>query len=139
VFMLTLIDGEQQRSMAMVRQLGRYLSTVRAASGEASAPRTCAKASSSSLLASRPTNCSDQQQKTRIWWLPKVRRVLDLRPKIRTISCEHSEEIGKGINMVLNDRLNAQAARAVVGWAAPNSPRSQFPIKKFFFFFKSVL
>jgi hypothetical protein len=33
----------------------------------------------------------------------------------------------------------AQAVRAVVGWAAPNSARSQFPIKKFFFFFKSVL
>jgi hypothetical protein len=53
--------------------------------GEASAPRTCTKASSSSLLASRPTNCSDRRQKTRIWWLPMVRRVLDLRLKICTI------------------------------------------------------
>jgi hypothetical protein len=33
----------------------------------------------------------------------------------------------------------AQAARAVVDWAASNSVRSQFPIKKFFFFFKPVL
>jgi hypothetical protein len=36
------------------------LSTVRAASGEASAPRTCAKASLGSVLTSRPTNCSDR-------------------------------------------------------------------------------
>jgi hypothetical protein len=49
------------------------------------APRTCAKASSSSLLASRPTNCFEQWQKTRIWWLPRVLWVLDLRPKIHTI------------------------------------------------------
>jgi hypothetical protein len=33
----------------------------------------------------------------------------------------------------------AQAARAVAGWATPNSARSRFPIKKFFFFFKFVL
>jgi hypothetical protein len=85
VFMLTLIGGEQQRSLATVRRLGRCLSTVRTASGEASAPRTCAKASSTSLLASRPSNCSDRWWKTRIWWLPKVRWVLGLRPKIRTI------------------------------------------------------
>jgi hypothetical protein len=52
VFMLTLIGEEQQRSPATVRRLGRCLSMVRAATGEASAPRTCAKASSSSLLAS---------------------------------------------------------------------------------------
>jgi hypothetical protein len=49
-----------------VRWLSRCLSTVRAASSEASAPRTCAKASLSSLLASRPTNCSDRRRKTRI-------------------------------------------------------------------------
>jgi hypothetical protein len=55
------------------------------ASSEASAPRTCAKASSSSLLASWPTNCSERWWKTWIWWLPRVQRVLDLRPKIRTI------------------------------------------------------
>jgi hypothetical protein len=36
---------------------------VRVASGEASAPRTCAKASLSSLLASRPTNYSNGQRK----------------------------------------------------------------------------
>jgi hypothetical protein len=59
--------------------------TVRVASGEASGPRTCAKASLSSLLASRPTNCSDRRWKSQIWWLPRVWRVLDLRPKIRTI------------------------------------------------------
>jgi hypothetical protein len=35
---------------------------VRAASGEASAPRTCAKASSSSPLASQQINCSER------WW-----------------------------------------------------------------------
>jgi hypothetical protein len=67
-----------RRRAATVSRLGRCLATVRAASGEASAPRTCAKASSSFLLASRPTNCSD-------WWLPRVRRVLDLRPKIRSM------------------------------------------------------
>jgi hypothetical protein len=82
--MLTLIGGEWQQSPTMVRRLGRCLVTVRAASGEASAPRTCAKASSSSLLASRLTNCSKWQRKTQIWWLTRVRRVLDLRPKICT-------------------------------------------------------
>jgi hypothetical protein len=85
MFMLTLIGGERQWSPAMVRQLTRCLSTVRAASGEDSAPRTCAKASSSSLLASRPTNCSDRRRKTRIWWLSRVWWVLDLRLKIHTI------------------------------------------------------
>jgi hypothetical protein len=85
VFMLTLIDRERQRSPATVRRLDRCLSTVRAASGEASAPGTRAKASLSSLLASRLTNCSDRRRRTQIWWLPRVRRVLDLRPKIRTI------------------------------------------------------
>jgi hypothetical protein len=84
VFMLTLINREQQQSLAMVRRLCRCLSMVRAASGEASAARTCAKASFSSLLASRPTNCSDRRQKTRIWWLPRVRQVLVLRTKIHT-------------------------------------------------------
>jgi hypothetical protein len=71
----------------------------------------------------------------------------------RTLSREDSEEIGKGINAVLNDRLNRFDngfgsgldllrdarpwicwATAPAGWAAPNSARSQFPIKKFFFF-----
>jgi hypothetical protein len=52
MIMLTLIGGERQRSMATVRQLSRCLATVRAASGEASALRKCAKASLSSLLAS---------------------------------------------------------------------------------------
>jgi hypothetical protein len=85
VFMLTLIDEERQQSPATVRRLSRCLSTVRVASGEASVPRTCAKASSSSLLASRSTNCSDRCWKTRIWWLPGVRQVLVLWPKIRTI------------------------------------------------------
>jgi hypothetical protein len=85
VFMLTLIGGGWQRSLAMVRRLGRCLSMVREASGEASAPRTCTKASLSSLLASQPTNCSDRRRKTQIWWLPRVRRVIDLWPKIRTI------------------------------------------------------
>jgi hypothetical protein len=82
---LTLIDGGWQWSAATVRQLGWCLVTVRVASGEASAPSTCAKASSSSLLASRPVNCPERRQKTRIWWLPRVRRVLELWPKIRTI------------------------------------------------------
>jgi hypothetical protein len=85
VFILTLIGGERQRSPTTVRRLGRCLSMVRAAPGEASALRTCAKASLSSLLASRPTNCSNWWRKTQIWWLPRVRRVLDLRPKICTI------------------------------------------------------
>jgi hypothetical protein len=85
VFMLTLIDGERQRSPATVWQLGRCLAMVWAASGEASTPRMCTKASSSSLLASWPTNCSERWRKTQIWWLPRVWRVLDLRPEIRTI------------------------------------------------------
>jgi hypothetical protein len=85
VSMLALISGERQRSQATVRWLGQCLSTVRAASDDASAPRTCAKASSSSLLASRSTNCSDWRWKTRIWCLPRVRQVLDLRPTNRTI------------------------------------------------------
>jgi hypothetical protein len=85
MFMLTLIDGERQWSLPMVTRLGRCLLTLRAAFGEASAPRTCAKASLSSLLASRPTNCSNRWRETRIWWLPRVQQVLDLRPKIRTI------------------------------------------------------
>jgi hypothetical protein len=29
--------------------------------------------------------------------------------------------------------------RGEAGWATPNSARSRFPIKKLFFFFKSVL
>jgi hypothetical protein len=85
VFMLTLIDREWQRSPTTVRRLGRCLSTVRVASSEALAPRMCAKASLSSLLASRPTNCFDWCRKSWIWWLPRVRRVLDLWPKICTI------------------------------------------------------
>jgi hypothetical protein len=85
VIMLTIIGGERQRGPAMVRQLGGCLATVRAAFGKASALRTCAKACSTSLIAPRPTNCSKQWQKTRIWWLPRVWRVLDLRPKIHTI------------------------------------------------------
>jgi hypothetical protein len=44
----------------------RCLSMVRAASSEASAPRMCAKASLSSLLTSRSTNCSDWRRKTQI-------------------------------------------------------------------------
>jgi hypothetical protein len=79
-----LIQRRAATKPGTVRRLSRCLSTVRAASGEASAPRTCAKASLSSLLASRPTNCSNQRWKTRIWWLHMVRRVLVLRSKIRT-------------------------------------------------------
>jgi hypothetical protein len=82
---LTLISGGWQRSPAMVRRLDRCLVTVRAASGEDSAPRTCDVASSNSLLASQPINVSERQRKTQIWWLPRVRRVLDLWPKIHTI------------------------------------------------------
>jgi hypothetical protein len=82
---LTFIDGGRQQSPAMVRRLGQCLVTVRVASGEASAPSTCAEASSSSLLASRPTNCSERWWKNWICWLPRVRRVLDLRLKICTI------------------------------------------------------
>jgi hypothetical protein len=74
-----------RRRAATVRWLSRRLVTVRVASGEALAPRTCVEASSSSLLASRLINCSKRWGKTRIWWLPRVRRVLDLRPKIHTI------------------------------------------------------
>jgi hypothetical protein len=78
VFMLTLIGGERQWSTETVRLLGQCLLTMRASSVEASAPRMCTKASSSSLLASRPTNCSDRRRKIRIWWLPRVQRVLVL-------------------------------------------------------------
>jgi hypothetical protein len=41
MFILTLIGGERQQSLATVRRLGRCLPTVRAASGESSAQRTC--------------------------------------------------------------------------------------------------
>jgi hypothetical protein len=75
VFMLALIGWERQWC----------LSTVRMASGEASAPRTCAKASLSSLLTSLSTNCSNRRWKIWIWWLPRVRQVLDMRSKICTI------------------------------------------------------
>jgi hypothetical protein len=68
-----------------VRRLGWCLVTVRAAVGEASAPRMCVEASSSSLLASRLINCSERGRKTQIWWLHRVQRVLDLQPKIHTI------------------------------------------------------
>jgi hypothetical protein len=74
-----------RRRATTVRWLGRWLATVRAASGEASTLRTCAEAFSNSLLASRPINCSERWWKTRIWWLPRVRWVVNLRPKIRTI------------------------------------------------------
>jgi hypothetical protein len=83
--MLTLIDGERKRSPTTVRRLGRCLSTVTAASGEASAPRTCAKVSLSSHQASRPINCFDRWRKTRIWWLPRAQWVVELQPKIWTI------------------------------------------------------
>jgi hypothetical protein len=82
---LTLIGGGWQRSPATVRRLDRCLVTVRVASGEASAPRMCSEASSSSFLASRLINCSKQRRKTRIWWLSRFWQVLDLRPKIHTI------------------------------------------------------
>jgi hypothetical protein len=82
---LTLIGGGRQRSPATVRRLGWSLVTVRVASGEALAPRTCTEASSNSPLAARPINCSERQRKIRIWWLPRVRRVFDLRLKIRTM------------------------------------------------------
>jgi hypothetical protein len=65
MFLLTLIGAEWQRSSAMVRRLSRCLSMVRAASGEASTPRMCAKAALSSLLASRSTNCSDKRRKAK--------------------------------------------------------------------------
>jgi hypothetical protein len=61
---LTLSDGERQRSPATVRRLGRFLTMVRASSGEASAPRTCIEASLNSLLASRLTNCSERRWKS---------------------------------------------------------------------------
>jgi hypothetical protein len=49
----------------------------------------------------------------------------------RTLSCEDSEEIGKGINAILNDRLNAQVARAVAGWA---TPKADFQLRNSFSF-----
>jgi hypothetical protein len=82
---LTLISEGRQRSPATLRRLGRCMEIVWAASNEASAPRMCAEASSSSLLASRLINCFERWQKTQIWWLPRVQRVLDLWPKIRTM------------------------------------------------------
>jgi hypothetical protein len=84
MIMIALIGGERKRSLATVRRLGRCLVTVRVASGEDSAPRMCARDSLSSLLASRPTNCSERR-KTRIWRLPRARRVLDLQLKTCTI------------------------------------------------------
>jgi hypothetical protein len=85
LIMLTIFGGGRQWSLAMVRWLGQCLVTVRAASGEALTPKTCAEASSNSLLAFRPTNCFERRRKTRIWWPPRVSRVLDLQSKIRTI------------------------------------------------------
>jgi hypothetical protein len=56
------------------RQLSRRLVTVRMAS-------LC------SLLASCLTNYSKRRQKTLIWWLRRVRRVLDLQAKFHTMGC----------------------------------------------------
>jgi hypothetical protein len=47
---LHVVEGLQQRSSTTVRRLGRCLAMVRAASGAASASRTCAKDSSSCLI-----------------------------------------------------------------------------------------
>jgi hypothetical protein len=57
--MLTLIDGERQRSPAMVRKLSQCLVMVRAASGEASTPWTRAEASLNYLPASWSSNRSE--------------------------------------------------------------------------------
>jgi hypothetical protein len=54
---------EAAQSLASVRRLGRCLAMVRAVSSEAAAPRTCTEASSSSLLASQPINCSEWRRK----------------------------------------------------------------------------
>jgi hypothetical protein len=60
---LTLIGGGRQRSLATVRRLSWCLVMERSSSGEASATRMCAEASSSSPLASRPINCSERRRK----------------------------------------------------------------------------
>jgi hypothetical protein len=59
----------------------------RSSSGGALTSRECAEASLCSLLASCPANCSKRRRKTRIWWLPRVHRVLDLWAKIPTMGC----------------------------------------------------
>jgi hypothetical protein len=75
--------GSQRWGERVYANLNRWRAATKpsnseAASGEALTPRTCTKASLSSLLASRPTNCSDRRWKTRIWWLPRVQQVLVL-------------------------------------------------------------
>jgi hypothetical protein len=137
VFMLTLIGRERQRNPATVRWLGRCLATVRAASIEALAPRTCAKVSSSSLLASRLANCSERWWKTLIWWLPRVRRVHDLRPETRTI-CSTIYRVGS--NAIGSDLDLLHGAHPRVRWATPWI-RPKIPIlnNKSLFFSKSVL
>jgi hypothetical protein len=77
------VEGER----ATAARFGRCLVMVRTASGGAPASRACSEASSCSLLASCPANCSKQWQKTQIWWLPRVQRVLDLRAKMHTVGC----------------------------------------------------
>jgi hypothetical protein len=66
-------------------RFGRTSTVAGSPLGGAPAPRTYAEASSSSPLASQPINCSKRRRKTRIWWLPMVQWVLDLRLKIRTM------------------------------------------------------
>jgi hypothetical protein len=75
------------RKWSTGRQLDRRLATVRTAFGGAPASRACTEASLCSLLASCPANCSKWRAKTQIWWLPRVRQVLELRAKIHTIGC----------------------------------------------------
>jgi hypothetical protein len=73
------------RGPAATARFGRTSTVTGSTLDGAPAARTCAEASSCSPLASRPISCSEWWQKTQIWWLPRVERVLDLRPKIHTI------------------------------------------------------
>jgi hypothetical protein len=75
------------RKWSTGRQLGRRLATVRMASGGAPASRVCVEVSLCSLLVSCTANCFKRWRKTRIWLLPRVRRVLDLQVKIHTMGC----------------------------------------------------
>jgi hypothetical protein len=73
------------RGLAVMARFDQTSTVVGSPLGGAPVPRTCDEASLSSPLASRPINCFERWRKTQIWWLPRVRLVLDIRAKTRTM------------------------------------------------------
>jgi hypothetical protein len=71
--------------LAVMARFDQTSTVVGSPLGGAPVPRTCDEASLSSPLASRPINCFERWRKTQIWWLPRVRLVLDIRAKTRTM------------------------------------------------------